>query len=292
MKKLIYLLFLLPVSLLHAQNLDIQGHRGARGLLPENTIPAFIKAIDEGVTTLELDVVVTKDKKIVLSHEPFLSHEICLTLQGSGINKKEERLFNIYQMTYEEVREFDCGSKPHPRFPDQQKMKVSKPLLIDLIRQVEMYLKEKGLPKVNYNIELKSTPKGDGVFHPGVKEFSDLVFDALKNKLPKERFTIQCFDFRILQYWHQAYPEIELVTLVENMKGIDKNLEALGFMPAVYSPYYQLLTQKDIDYLHQKGIKVIPWTINSRKEMQKMAHMGVDGIITDYPDRAKGLKVN
>ena len=289
MKKITFLLTLFSATFLSAQELDIQGHRGSRGLLPENTIPAFLRAIDEGVTTLELDVVITKDKKVLLSHEPFMSHEICLTPQEDEISEKGEKSYNIYQMTFDEIQEFDCGSKVHSRFPDQQKMKVSKPLLTDLISVVEKYLDEKNLPKVNYNIELKSTPKGDEVFHPGVKEFSDLVFEVLKNRLPKGRFTIQCFDFRILQYWHQNYPDITLVALVENLKGIDKNLEDLGFTPGVYSPYYQLLSKKDIEFLHEKGMKVIPWTINSRKQMQKMVNMGVDGIITDYPDRARGL---
>ena len=95
--------------------IDIQGHRGARGLLPENTIPAFKRAIDEGVTTLELDVVITKDKKVVVSHEPYMSSAICTVPNGEAVKKSED--FNIYEMTYAQVASFDCGSRGNPRFP-------------------------------------------------------------------------------------------------------------------------------------------------------------------------------
>ena len=120
---------------------DIQGHRGARGLRPENTIPAFLMALDSGVTTIELDVAITKDKRVVVSHEPWMSAEICLDPNGNDIPKKEEMKYNIYQMTYEQVKQFDCGLKPHERFPEQQKMKIHKPLLSDVIIAVENHIK-------------------------------------------------------------------------------------------------------------------------------------------------------
>lgn len=279
----------LAVQLAQAQKLDIQGHRGARGLLPENTIPAFIRAIDEGVTTLELDVVITKDKKVVLSHEPYMSAAICSKPNGEPVSQEESKLFNIYEMTYDEVSLFDCGSRGNKRFPEQEKLIVNKPLLSDLIDHVEAYLQQKKLPNVSYNIELKSSPKGDEVFHPGVETFSDIVFALLDSKLPKNRYTIQCFDFRILKYWHKVYPDVTLVALIENNKGVEANLETLGFVPDIYSPYHVLLNKKMVDLCHEKQMKVVPWTVNNRKRMEKLIEMGVDGIITDYPDRAKGL---
>ena len=115
---------------------DIQGHRGCRGLMPENTIPAMITAIDLGVTTLELDVVVTKDKKVIVSHEPWFGRDITTKPDGSYMGEREEKRFNIYWMTYEQTRTFDVGIKPHPRFPQQQKMKVTKPLLTEVIDSV------------------------------------------------------------------------------------------------------------------------------------------------------------
>lgn len=291
MKKSFLLLLLLTMThWARAQELDIQGHRGARGLLPENTIPAFMRAIEEGVTTLELDVVITKDKQVVLSHEPYMSGGICSKPDGTPVTGKEAKSYNIYEMTYEQVAAFDCGSRGNSRFPGQQKMKVSKPLLKDLIEQVEAYIKTNNLPAVGYNIELKSSPDRDNIYHPGVAEFSDQVQSLLAGLLPVERYTIQCFDFRILQYFHNTYPDVALVALVENAKGVDANLEDLGFTPEVYSPYFKLLTKKSIDHCHALGMKVVPWTINEVKDMRKMVEKGVDGIITDYPDRAKALK--
>lgn len=291
MKSILLLCGLMMVSLsLKSQELDVQGHRGARGLVPENTIPAFIRALEEGVTTLELDVVITKDKRVVISHEPYMSASICSKPNGQPVTNSEMEQFNIYQMTYAEVSRFDCGIRGNSRFPEQQKMAVSKPLLVDMIKQVEDYLAEKGLPKIAYNIELKSTPKGDGISHPQVEEFADIVQTVLDQVLTNDRYTIQCFDFRVLKYYHQKYPDVDLVALVENMKGVKGNLKELGFVPKVYSPYHALLSRKDIEICHQEGMKVIPWTVNDRDRMEKLVNWGVDGIITDYPDRAKGLR--
>ncbi|PWL24562.1 glycerophosphodiester phosphodiesterase family protein [uncultured Roseivirga sp.] len=291
MKDILLLCGLMIVSLsLKSQELDVQGHRGARGLVPENTIPAFIRALEEGVTTLELDVVITKDKQVVISHEPYMSASICSKPNGQPVTNSEMEQFNIYQMTYAEVSRFDCGIRGNSRFPEQQKMAVSKPLLVDMIKQVEDYLAEKGLPKIAYNIELKSTPKGDGISHPQVEEFADIVQTVLDQVLTNDRYTIQCFDFRVLKYYHQKYPDVDLVALVENMKGVKGNLKELGFVPEVYSPYHALLSRKDIEICHQEGMKVIPWTVNDRDRMEKLVNWGVDGIITDYPDRAKGLR--
>ncbi len=269
---------------------DWQGHRGARGLLPENTIPAFRKALDLGVTTLELDVVVSKDKQVVVSHEPFFSADICTDPAGKPIAKGDEKSRNLYTYTYAEIQAYDCGSRGNPRFPEQQPQKVHKPLLGEVIRSMEAYRQEKNLPPFGYNIEIKSTPAGDNVYHPGVTEFSDLVYRVITEQLSPDRFTLQCFDFRVLRYWHEKYPAVTLVALVENMRGVEKNLADLGFTPAVYSPYYQLLTGKSaVDKIQGLGMKVIPWTVNDPEDMRRLKAWGVDGIITDYPDRIKGL---
>lgn len=271
---------------------DLQGHRGARGLRPENSIPAFLLALDSGVTTIELDVVITKDKQVVVSHEPWMSASICLQPDGSVIKKgDDQKLFNIYQMNYEDIRGFDCGSLGNERFSEQVKMRVSKPLLKDVIVAVEDHIKSYTQYEVDYNIEIKSSPEGDNKFHPGVEEFSDLVYNLLDEYLPLNRVVIQSFDFRVLQYWNKQYPEIRLAALVENMKSVETNLANLSFSPAVYSPYYKLLKKEDIEYLHKRKIRVIPWTVNEENEMLSMRGLGVDGIITDYPDRARKYKM-
>src|SRR6478735_6543206 len=150
---------------------DKQGHRGCRGLMPENTIPAMLKAIDLGVTTLEMDIVFTKDSVAILSHEPFFNHEITTTPTGKFIDEKEEKKFNIYQMNFEETQQYDVGLKPNPRFASQQKIKTTKPALTVLIDSVENYLTSKHLNKVFYNIETKTNPATDNIYHPAPAEF-------------------------------------------------------------------------------------------------------------------------
>jgi glycerophosphoryl diester phosphodiesterase len=289
-----FLFFLLIAGSMQAQYIprfDVQGHRGARGLRPENTIPAFLLALDSGVTTVEMDLAITKDKKVILSHEPFMSAAICTGPSGQILSEKDQKKFNIYQMTYEEVSRFDCGSKGNEKFPQQEKMPAIKPLLSDVIIAVENHIKNYSTYEVDYNVEIKSSPEGDLKSHPSVEEFSDLVYTLLDEYLPMERVVIQSFDFRVLQYFHQKYPEVRLAALVENLKSVDANLKDLGFKPSIYSPYYKLLNKEKIQYLHRMKIRVIPWTVNETADMLALKGMGVDGFITDYPDRARKYKM-
>lgn len=272
-----------------AQQFDIQGHRGCRGLLPENTIEAMKKAIDIGVTTLEMDVIISKDKQVLLSHEPFLSHEIALDLNGKEIPEDKEKDYNLYQMNYDQIKQYDCGSKVHPRFLEQQKIKTYKPLLSEVIQFAEEYSKTKN-KKLFYNIETKSDPKGDAIYHPAPNEFVDLLVGVLNKTTISDRVYIQSFDVRTLQYLHKKYPKFKTVLLVENKMSIQKNLKILGFKPTVYSPEYILLDKSKVEFLHKKKIKVIPWTVNKTDDMTKIISYGVDGLISDYPDRYFELK--
>ena len=108
---------------------DIEGHRGCRGLMPENTIPAMMKALELGVTTLEMDAVITKDKQVILSHEPFFNHDITTGPDGKYVTEQDERSLNIYKMTYAQTQTYDVGLKPHPRYPNQRRLKATKPVL-------------------------------------------------------------------------------------------------------------------------------------------------------------------
>lgn len=275
--------------ILCAQQIDIQGHRGARGLLPENTIPGFIKALDYGVTTLEMDLAVTADSMIVVSHEPYFSSEICKDSLGEAIEKKDENKHNIFLMAYEDVQKYDCGSSGNPGFSEQEKVPVSKPLLKDVIKEVEWHIKSYTKYQVDYNIEIKSSPSGDDKYHPAPERFSDLVYELIDQYLPWNRVIIQSFDSRVLRYWHVKYPEVRLAALIESPGPISSKLAVLGFKPEIYSPEYQLLNQQKVNYLHKQDIKVVPWTVNEQEQMKKLVKMGVDGIITDYPDRAAEL---
>jgi glycerophosphoryl diester phosphodiesterase len=264
------------------RRVEIQGHRGARGLYPENSLIGFQNAQELGVDVLELDVVFSKDKQIVVSHEPIMSPEICLYPDGTLIPEKHK--VNLYQLNYKEIKKYDCGSKIHPRFLQQKKVSVIKPLLAEVLKTV---LKKN--PKTRFNIETKTTIEGDGIFHPVPKEFIKRLYTLLKNKKIISQITIQSFDPRTLNELHQLNPNVQTVLLVENLYSIDYNLNQLTFKPTIYSPNYLLLDQDKINHLKQKQIKVIPWTVNEVKDMKKMIELGVDGIITDYPDRALNL---
>jgi glycerophosphoryl diester phosphodiesterase len=293
MRFIVTMSFFLPAFIAMSQaytpKFDVQGHRGARGLMPENTIPAFLLALDSGVTTLEMDLAVTKDRQLVVSHEPWMNAAICSDPSGKSIAPKEETKHNIFQMTYEQVRQYDCGAIGNQRFPQQMKMSVHKPLLVDVIKEVEKHIRNKTNYEVDYNIEIKSDPKGDNKFHPAPPEFSELVFSLIDQYLPLDRVVIQSFDFRVLKYWHEKHPEVRLAALVENLHTIDENIKDLGFVPAIYSPEYRLLSKGEIRRVHELGMRVIPWTINDKKEMEELKSWGVDGLITDYPNLAREL---
>jgi glycerophosphoryl diester phosphodiesterase len=269
---------------------DFEGHRGARGLMPENTIPAMKAGIDNGITTVELDAIITKDNKVIVSHDPYFSDVITTTPDGKYLSKKEAEQLALYKMTYDEIEKYDVGMKPHPGFPQQQKIKVHKPLLSVLIDSVESYAASKG-KVIRYNIEIKSKSTTDGIYHPAPEPFSEFLIDILKDKNILDRTVIQSFDVRPLQYIHAKYPSIKLSYLVEATAApLQDEIGKLGFIPDTYSPNFAIVTKELVQQCHQKGIKVLPWTVDTVSEMKKLIAMGVDGIITDYPNLFAELK--
>jgi glycerophosphoryl diester phosphodiesterase len=265
---------------------DKQGHRGCRGLMPENTIPAMLNSIGLGVTTLEMDVCISKDKKVFLSHEAFFNHEITTKPDGGFIEEKDEKLFNMFQMNYAEIIKYDVGLKPHPRFPDQQKMKAVKPLLSDLFKAVKEYMMTARRPFPFYNIETKSLPETDNKYHPAPAEFVELLMKEIKDNQMEDFVVIQSFDFRTLQYLHQHYPNIKTAMLVEavSKSSFRKQIKDMGFTPTIYSPEAIMVIPDLIKDCHDLNIKIIPWTVNDKKKIEEFKKMGVDGIITDYPN--------
>ncbi|MFA6275653.1 MAG: glycerophosphodiester phosphodiesterase family protein [Pedobacter sp.] len=292
MKKNLLLASLLSISLsgLAQQKFDVQGHRGARGIMPENTIPAMIKGLQLGATTLEMDVVISKDRQAVVSQEPYFNHEYSLTPEGKSISLKDEKKYNIFKMDYEEVKKFDVGSKIHPRFPGQQKIKAYKPLLEELLDSVETYVKLNKLAKPDYNIETKLIRKGDVEFQPSPEEFVDIIMGIVKKKKLEKRVIIQSFDMRTLQYLHKKYPKMRTSLGIDEKEDFENNIKDLGFNPTIYSPYSVLVGKNLVDKCHAAGVKIIPWTVNSIKDIKYMMNLGVDGIITDYPNLMGQLK--
>ncbi len=272
--------------------IDIQGHRGCRGLMPENSIPAFLLALEMGVNTLEMDVVISKDRQVVVSHEAFFSHEISLDPQGKEISHEEEKLHNLFRLTLEEIQAYDCGSKIHPRFPSQIKTKVYKPSLREVFERVEPLVADFNLTDLRYNIEIKRSPEEDNLFHPDVEEFVKLVLKEIHDQEISHRVILQSFDAETLQLVRKMDPTIDVAWLIDNKYGLEKNLDLLGFTPEIYSPNFNLVDAQLVEAVHEKQIKLIPWTVNKEEDLMRMISLKVDGIISDYPDRVKSLLGN
>lgn len=286
MNKLIAVLsLLLFVQAVQAQKkFMLLGHQGARGIMPENTIPGMIKALDLGVNVLDMDVVISKDEKVVLSHEPYFNNEISLKPDGKDISFKDEKKYNMFKMNYAEIRKFDVGSKVHNRFPGQMKLKAYKPLLSEVIDSVEAYVKLNKLPKPLYNIETALIRKGDGEFQPEVSVFIERIMEVLKEKKLTKRVIIQSLDVRTLQYLHEKYPAIKTSLMIDEKEDFEDAIKGLGFTPDYYSPYYVLVGKGLVERCHAAGVKIIPWTVNSTKELDYLLNLGIDGVVTDYPN--------
>lgn len=264
---------------------EVQGHRGDRGSFPENSLPAFQSAVEKGVDVLELDVVISKDKKVVVSHEPFMHSLYMLTPQGDSIAQAMQENYNFYEMTYDSIRSFDAGSKGNRLFPDQKKLRTYKPLLEEVIDSVENYVNLKDLKPVKYNIELKSSPDKYGTYQPHPEEFVDLVMQTINKKDLEIRFYLQSFDVNILNRINRSYPRVETAFLVSE-EGIEKNLELLDYRPSIYSPHFNLVKDSAfVNSVKTKGMRLIPWTVNEVADIENMIKLEVDGIITDFPER-------
>ena len=273
------------------KELEIHGHRGARGYLPENTLPSFIRAIGLGATALELDVVISKDGLVVVSHEPYMSASICLDSLGQPL-KNASKNHNIYEMTYAQVACYDCGSIPHNRFPEQENRVERKPLLSHVIDTVENYVLAHGIAPIVYNVEVKSDPKGDNIHHPIPSRYVEILVNELRAKKINDHLIVQSFDERILQELHRQAPEITISFLIANLNSFESNIESLGFIPTYYTPNFKLLNKKKVKEIHEAGVKAGVWTVNKPKDIRRMINIGVDAIISDYPDRVKQLQHN
>ena len=158
---------------------EIHGHRGCRGLLPENSIPAFLQATELGADFLEMDVVITADKQVLVSHEPWMRHGLCRTPDGTPITEDTERHFNLYQMKASAIQAYDCGSEEQADFPNQGQQRTTKPTLREVIEAVDEHALMSGSLAPGFNIEIKSDPALYGEFQPRPAEFAALVLGWL-----------------------------------------------------------------------------------------------------------------
>lgn len=267
------------------KKIDWQGHRGCRGLMPENTIPAFIHALQYSVTTLELDVAVSKDGQIIVTHEPWFNHVFTTLPNGETLKKEDEEKHLIYELTYEEIKQYDCGLRSNPKYPKQSSIATHKPSFKDMVVAVDAHCKKNKLPLPNYDIEVKSYKDWYGKKQPFPKDFVRIMLSEIKELGIKNRINLQSFDVEVLLEVNRQDPTIVQAYLIDNLKSFETNLEKLDFVPEIYSPYFKLITPKMVEKVHTKGMKLIPWTVNELSDMKKVIQLGVDGIITDYPDR-------
>jgi glycerophosphoryl diester phosphodiesterase len=270
-------------------SVQIHGHRGCRGMWPENTLKSFEIAVELGLSAIELDVVLTANGDVLVSHDPFMHHEICSHPDGRLVNEEEEKDLNIFRMTTQEAQTYWCGMNPHPRFPEQSLFKSHKPTLGEAVLHVNSLLRSNNRPvgDMLWNIEIKSQPSWDSVYHPGPGVYADLFllqFNALKIDT---HCVIQSFDPRILEKLHQRAPHLRLVLLNEDSKiSVEDKLNELTFIPFGYSPNYALITEETVTYCKSRNIELIAWTVNEPDDLVKMRLLGVNHIITDYPERA------
>jgi glycerophosphoryl diester phosphodiesterase len=294
-----YILFILtlftacstPKQAAQQQSLSFykEAHRGGRGLMPENTIPAMLNGITASANVCELDTYTSGDGQVIVSHDPFINSQHSYNEQGQEMARETAEKYVLHQMTYAQIKKFDTGSKFYSAFPEQKKLKTHIPLLADLIDSVEAYSLLQHVQPVLYNIELKTSVTNDGSLNDTPQKLADKVMQVVKSKKITDRVHIQSFDIRALQYLHKAYPEVTLSFLVENKNSAADNFTALGFYPPLYSPNYKLVTPQLVTFCHSHHMQVIPWTVNTTEEMQRLIDIGVDGLITDYPNLFSSL---
>lgn len=257
---------------------EVQGHRGARAVRPENTLAAFRYALEAGVDTLELDLHVSKDDVLVVTHDPHVSAALCLDAQGRRLESPPL----VRSLTAEELKAYDCGTLQNPRFPQQVPQPGERmPTFPELLQwlALEQDPRAKG---VKLNVETK-IEEAHPDHAPDPETFARLVIDELRRHGVLKRTTLQSFDFRTLVAARKLEPELSIAALVENRPAQSLAAIATRLKADIVSPHHEWLTREDVDQVHAAGARVIPWTANTEPEWKRLSGLGVDGIITDDP---------
>lgn len=299
---------LLSVWAATAMAFDLQGHRGARGLAPENTLASFTKALEIGVTTLETDMAVTRDHIVVLSHDPRLNPDITRGPDGRWLESEGPAL---YHLSYADLQRYDVGridpaSRYVGQFPDQVPVDGAR---IPTLRQL-FELGEASGKRPRYNIETKLSPLSPDET-PAPDTFARVVIDAVRAANVTDRVTVQSFDWRTLLAVRRLAPQIATVCLTmdtptwSNLRGpAGKSSPWLAGLDAgsttvtapelaktagctTWSPHWRNVDAATVALSRSLGLKVVPWTVNETADIAAVIDLGVDGLITDYPDRAR-----
>ncbi|MFM7668391.1 MAG: glycerophosphodiester phosphodiesterase family protein [Bacteroidota bacterium] len=276
MLRFIFITLISFVSFSQDHSVLFYGHRGCRGLMPENSIESFQKAIDFGVDGIELDVVVNKNKQLVISHEPYFKSSFCFDADGKEITN--EKQWNIYEMSQDEIVKFDCGSKTHPHFSDQVKIRTHKPLLQEFFSKVN-------LSKTTILFEVKSNSKEYGISQPLPNEFVKLIASEIANFTYRDNIIFMSFDKQILEEIHRQLPMYKCIYLTYlPFVSAKKFVKELSFTPYGLGMNYKTISRKDARFLHENNLKLFAWTVNKSKDKKILLLKQVDGIITDYPN--------
>ena len=311
MKMLLMVIGLLSIGgTAPALALDLQGHRGARGLAPENTLPAFATALSLGVTTLELDTGITKDGVVVIAHDPALNPDLTREKNGAWLERRGPA---IQALTLAELQQYDVGRlKPGTeyakRYPQQKPVDGTRiPRLADLFALVG----KSGNAQVRFNIETKISPLEPGET-PDPERFARRLVDAIRQEGMAARTTIQSFDWRTLQAVQRIAPEILTAYLTAQQKFLDniavdklagspwtagfqyrdhgsvpKMIRAAG--GKIWSPFYGDLSEGRLKEARDLGLTVVVWTVSDPAHIKKILDLGADGIISDRPDLVRQI---
>ena len=294
---------LLPGLMAPAAAFDLQGHRGTRGLAPENTLAAFEQALRLGVTTLELDVMLTADGDLVISHDPALNPDLTRDAAGRWLEGPGPliRSLTLTQLQAYDVGRVKPGSRTAREFPQQQPADGQR-----LPRLSELFLRAAalGAREVRYNIEIKRNPQ-EPEKYGDLPVLVDAVVAAVTRAGVAPRTLVQSFDWNVLQRVQQVAPQLATSYLSiqrPQMNNVEApgwtagfTLAAHGSVPKMvkaaggrwWAPFFRDLTPELVREAQSLGLKVVPWTVNESADMERVIDLKVDGLITDYPDRAR-----
>lgn len=262
----------------------IQAHRGGAAIYPENTIPAMLHAVDLGVPVLEMDMHISKDSLVIVSHDAYLNPAKALTPEGDTI-AAGDKSHTLYSMPYDSIRRYDVGTRFNPAFPHKASIRCEVPLISQLIDTVENHVKEKALAPVSYNIEIKSSREKDGVLTPDYRTFTDLCMKVLLSKNLGDRLLIQSFDTDGLNYLHEKYPDVRLAYLISDEgESLEELMAKINFTPQVFSPESSWVTAERAKQVHAMHMQLIPWTVDTKEEALRLKALHADEIITNRPD--------
>ena len=264
---------ILSSSIMGQSDYKIFGHRGCRGIYPENTIEGFKKAISLGVDGIELDIVVNKNQELVISHESYIDTNYCLT------TKIDEKNLNIFKMNVTEIQEIDCGSKFIKEFPNQLKIKERKPTYKEFKKELNDY-------NGDILFEIKCEYNLVNEYFPEYENYARIIFDETRYSKHLDNIYFMSFDFRILNELFKIMPNSKYIYLSSN-KDFRQEMKLLNFDPFGVGIDFNIINQEIIDFFHNKKQIIYGWTVNDKENYKTLTSMGIDGVITDYPNIIK-----